>query len=191
MSKKNNGLIVANHPIGKPQGVKMTEDRANAPSMDDEPIIELNDLADDEPIIELTDVLEEVPVAAMAQPVADLAGETPDHEAFSLMTDDMMDDADSDHQDQDLVHSLGMEIEPLTDLPPVVEPAVQEQPAPVAPPVPTAALAPDPAQVDAAIERIIGPMVAERLDQILVDVIEKAVQREIERIKSLLLEQGP
>jgi len=182
----------------------MTQDKANAPSLDDEPIIELTDvIEDDEPIIELIDVVEEPVVVDVAAPAAgssDEAGgtavETPEIEEFSLMPDDMIDDLEADSQSRDLVQSLGMEIEPLADLPPATpvaaEPtpvAAPKAPAPVVqPPDVTAQV--DAAQVEAALERIIAPMVAQRIDQILVEVIEKAVQREIVKIKAALLEEG-
>lgn len=178
----------------------MTEEKANASSLDDESIIELTDVveeAEEEPVIELNEIVAEDAATGKSESAAAVelangrAEDAAGPEEFSLMPDDMMDDLEADSQSRDLVQSLGMEIEPLADLPPVAEPPPAPEPTPVpAQPQATAAVSADPAQIDAAIERIIGPMVAERLDRILTEVIEKAVQREIERIKALLLEEG-
>lgn len=46
------------------------------------------------------------------------------------------------------------------------------------------------AQMEAALERVIKNMFYEKIDGILVEVIEKTVMREIERLKSLLLQDG-
>jgi 23S rRNA maturation-related 3'-5' exoribonuclease YhaM len=44
------------------------------------------------------------------------------------------------------------------------------------------------AQMEAALERVIKKMFYEKIDGILVEVIEKTVTRELERLKSILLE---
>jgi hypothetical protein len=46
------------------------------------------------------------------------------------------------------------------------------------------------AQVEAALERVIKKMFYEKIDGILVEVIEKTVTREIERLKSILLQDA-
>jgi hypothetical protein len=46
------------------------------------------------------------------------------------------------------------------------------------------------AQMEAALERVIKKMFYERIDGILVEVIEKTVTRELERLKSILLEDA-
>ncbi|MBC2696098.1 MAG: hypothetical protein HF982_12665 [Desulfobacteraceae bacterium] len=45
-----------------------------------------------------------------------------------------------------------------------------------------------PEQVDEALERVINKMYADKIDSILTEVIEKTVTKEIERLKSLMLE---
>jgi hypothetical protein len=45
-------------------------------------------------------------------------------------------------------------------------------------------------QVEAALERVIKKMFYDKIDRILVEVIEKTVTREIERIKGVLLEDA-
>ncbi len=44
-------------------------------------------------------------------------------------------------------------------------------------------------QIEAALERVIKKMFYEKIDGILVEVIEKTVKREIERLKNILLEE--
>lgn len=44
-------------------------------------------------------------------------------------------------------------------------------------------------QIEAALERVIKKMFYEKIDGILVEVIEKSVKREIERLKNILLEE--
>jgi len=46
------------------------------------------------------------------------------------------------------------------------------------------------AQMEAALERVIKKMFYEKIDGILVEVIEKTVTRELERLKSILLEEA-
>ena len=46
------------------------------------------------------------------------------------------------------------------------------------------------AQMEAALERVIKKMFSEKIDGILVEVIEKTVTREIERLKSILLQDA-
>ena len=46
------------------------------------------------------------------------------------------------------------------------------------------------AQMEAALERVIKNMFYEKIDGILVEVIEKTVTRELERLKSILLEEA-
>jgi hypothetical protein len=173
MSKKNNGLFEVMIEAAKIQGVKMTESKGCPQS-----------LVEEEEIIELTDVVDE---PTKEEKIVGTAAKMPETEKLMLMTDDVLPDLDMDRASQDLVNSLGMEIEtegqaPTTPKADLAEP-VQAAMTPAFVPI-------DPTQVDAALESIITRMAAERIDQILVDVIEKAVEREIEKIKSVLLEQG-
>ena len=46
------------------------------------------------------------------------------------------------------------------------------------------------AQMEAALERVIKKMFYEKIDGILVEVIEKTVTRELERLKSVLLQDA-
>ena len=48
-----------------------------------------------------------------------------------------------------------------------------------------------PSQIDAAIERVINEKFSGRIESIIYDVIEKAVAKEIARLKGVLLDTPP
>ncbi len=62
--------------------------------------------------------------------------------------------------------------------------------APVTPPPPPAdeSVALTDAQVEAALERVVEKIYGEKIEQMMIQTIEKTVKREIEKIKNALLE---
>lgn len=133
----------------------------------------------DEPILDLTEAVE-----GTQESVDNGSGEV-DPLATTLEFENDFDDGfDSDQDDDDFVDSLGMEIGDEDD---------EEQEEFSTPEEQTdvsGALDVSPEQLDAALERVIQKMFYDRIDRILVNVIEKRVKREIERIKGMLLDEA-
>ena len=122
---------------------------------------------DDESVLELTDE------------VAEASEEAEDPLAAAIGLDEGFDDdLDVDHEEDDFVDSMGMEIGTEYD---EDEDEAEE----------TAAEGIDISgeQLDAALERVIKNMFYDKIDSILVEVIEKTVSKEIERLKRLLTEE--
>jgi hypothetical protein len=69
----------------------------------------------------------------------------------------------------------------LTEAAQTIDPAAQASPAVDAPMV-------SPAQVEAALERVVRRMFSDRIEAMLLEVLEKAVLKEIQRIKDTLLD---
>ena len=86
-------------------------------------------------------------------------------------------DDDIDEDDDDFIDSMGMEIgeEDEEDTADVDLPEDFHI---------------SPEQLDAALERVIQKMFYDRIDRVLVNVIEKRVKREINRIKTALLDEA-
>lgn len=127
---------------------------------------------DDEPILDLTEAV----AASSREPGG---AEEPE--------ENLGDHFDVDQDEDDFMESLGMEIDDDED-----EDAADAQAAPA--PSPGADLGgfPEitPEQVDAALERVVQKMFYDRIDRILVDVIERRVKREIDRIKGILMDES-
>ena len=122
---------------------------------------------DDESVLELTDE------------VAEASEEAEDPLAAAIELDEGFDDdLDVDHEEDDFVDSMGMEIGTEYD---EDEDEAEE----------TAAEGIDISseQLDAALERVIKNMFYDKIDNLLVEVIEKTVSKEIERLKRLLTEE--
>ncbi len=85
-------------------------------------------------------------------------------------------DDDFHEEDDDFVDSLGMEIGEEEE----EDGADMDLPA---------GLDIAPEQLDAALERVIQKMFYDKIDRVLVSVIEKRVKREINRIKTALLDE--
>ena len=145
--------------------------------LEEEPILDLTDeMAGDEGADELMDAIEE-----SAGPDESDAGLEADPLAATVeLEDGFDDDFDADPDDDDFVDSLGMEIgsdeeqdQDVAEVETVTEPA--------------ATLDVTPEELDAALERVIQKMFYDRIDRILVDVIERRVKKEIDRIKEALL----
>ena len=112
-------------------------------------------------------------------------------ESDFLSPEDVVDhdiDVGLDPED-DFVNSLGMEIDTDTDDEPEISPstAVADESGDAAL---VASMGISIAQVESALERTITKMFYDRIDQILVEVIEKIVTREIERLKHTLLQEA-
>jgi len=185
---------------------------------DDEEIIELKDEIEDGPeddddILDLLDAVEELPVEDQDDEILELTDEITEPsedddaiidlmdtvqeislepEALSSKSDDIPDldsdlfeetidfDAELDQETapdpsakDDFTDSLGIELETGEDIPEVSLKAdrVSDE------------------QIAAALEGVIKKMFYEKIDGILVEVIEKTVRNEIERLKNILLDE--
>jgi hypothetical protein len=137
-------------------------------------------LDDDESILDLTHEVAEA---------SEDAGEPTDYAADTLaatmeLDEDFDDDLDIDHEEDDFVDSLGMEIGTDDE-----EDDEEVEPEETADTVPTAGLDISSEQLDAALERVIKNMFYDKIDGLLVEVIEKTVSKEIERLKKILTEE--
>jgi hypothetical protein len=130
---------------------------------------EPDQLGEDEEIIELTDVIDESPLETEDQPF-ELTDEPDD-----AIDEDLMLDEDED----DFVSSLGVEIDTEEESSEELDTISVPEQAPVSV---------TPEQVEEALERVIKKMFSEKIEGILIGVIEKAVAKEINRLKSALLE---
>ena len=143
---------------------------------DDEEIIELTEATSDTPQ-EIAEIGEPIHVTAdvsqEAEDITDLGGdlleETLDFDA-ALDEDVALDQTLGD----DFVDSLGIELDSSED---VAEDLLDAEKV-------------SDEQVEAALERVIKKMFYDKIDRILVEVIEKTVTREIERIKGVLLKDA-
>ena len=139
---------------------------------------------DDEPILELTEEIAEA---------SDEAGEPIDHAEDPLaatieLDEGFDDDLDLDHEEDDFVDSLGMEIGTEDDEDEYgAEP--EETAAEPADTVPAEGIDISDKQLDASLERVIKNMFYDKIDSLLVEVIEKTVSKEIERLKKILTEE--
>jgi hypothetical protein len=171
-------------------------------------------LADDEPILELTDEVTAAPEDA-GEPIDDtvdpltttieLDEGLDDHLGVDHVEDDIDDTVDPlaatieleeglddhlgvDHVEDDFVDSLGMEIGAVDEEDEEeVEP--EETAAEPTDTVPTEGIDVSSEQLDAALDRVIKNMFHDKIDSLLVEVIEKTVSKEIERLKKILTEE--
>jgi len=171
---------------------------------DDEDIIELLDMAEDEPsgreaVIELTDVVE-FPAGDAGMTPADDSSEVLDRlleEALELnRPGEPAEDIGSVDED-DLTEALGIELSDdfhpgdYTARPGAEVPGETQQ-APDAPhshaaddtePLPAVSTE----QLEAAVERVILKLFSEKIEKLMVDAVEKAVTREIDNLRDVLL----
>ena len=203
-----------NDPDKKIEGVESTEDEeiielkeeAIDMAQDDEEIIDLLE-ATDEPdvedekegvvaqevesskeIITLTESMSDTPqeIEEIGEPIhvtvntsqeaEDLTDLNADLLEEPIVLDDELGEEPSIDQalSDDFVDSLGMELDSKED---VSEDLLKSEKV-------------SDAQMEAALERVIRKMFYEKIDGILVEVIEKTVTREIERLKSILLQDA-
>jgi hypothetical protein len=174
------------------EGIKQGVVAQEPESAQDPEIIEIeeetfNVLQNDEEVIDLLEVadtpqeIEEIgePIHTTAKP-SEEAEDLADLHADLLEKPGVLDDelgrevaADQDLSD-DFVDSLGMELDSKEDISEdVLEPEKVSE-----------------VQMEAALERVIKKMFYEKIDGILVEVIEKTVTREIERLKNVLLQDA-
>ncbi|MEE8430011.1 MAG: hypothetical protein V3S16_02065 [Candidatus Desulfatibia sp.] len=139
---------------------------------------------DDEPILELTEE-----ITAASDDDGESIDQAEDPLAATIELDaGLHDDLHIDHEEDDFVDSLGMEIgaedEEDED---AAEP--EETAAEPADTVPAEGIDVSSEQLDAALERVIKNMFYDKIDSVLVEVIEKTVSKEIERLKKILTEE--
>ena len=137
---------------------------------------------DDEPILDLTDEVIDTPEAA--EEIIDLIDEVDPLAVADELEHAFDDDLGIDHEEDDFVDSLGMEINEEADVE-IVSGA--DKAAGTALPEGTDISG---AQLDAALERVVRKMFYDKIDRVLVEVIEKTVTKEIERLKNILLEEA-
>jgi hypothetical protein len=175
-------------------------------SQDDEGIIDLLEAADEfdledetqdvmakevessEEIITLTEVMNDIPQEIekigeslhISMNTSQESDDLTDLDADLLEKPGVLDDESSEDVavDQalsdDFVDSLGMELDPKEDVSEDLSGFEKVSDA----------------QMEAALERVIKKMFYEKIDGVLVEVIEKTVTREIERLKSILLQDA-
>jgi len=183
------------------------EDKTVDTSQDDEEIIDLLEAVDEpdvedtkedvvgekaesaeEEIITLTEVMSDTPqeIEEIGEPVHITVDISQEEEDIANLEGDLLEET-SDFDDElgeevafdqalsnDFVDSLGMELDSKED---VSENLLDAEKV-------------SDAQMEAALERVIKKMFYEKIDGILVEVIEKTVTRELERLKSILLEEA-
>lgn len=140
--------------------------------LEDEEIIELTDEAvntSEEKMIELTDVVEQPPLTDEEKTISVF---DEDSEA-DLVLDEVFDEERRKEQiiEDDFIGSMGMELESED---------TQEKD------LVSETLSLSPEQIDEALERIIKRMYSEKIESMIVEMIGKAVTREIEKIKGTL-----
>ena len=141
---------------------------------EDEEIIELKDeidggQEDDDEILDLLDAVEEFPIKDQNN-IAFTETEKPvGDEGILELTDEIIETS----QDDDFVDSLGIELGTGEDIPEgsLEGDRVSDE------------------QIEAALERVIKKLFYEKIDGILIEVIEKTVKKEIERLKNILVEE--
>lgn len=119
------------------------------------------------------------PILNLTEPASDSQEATEEVDplaATAELEEGLHDDLDED--EDDFVDSLGMEIGAEEEEEDAADTDLPE------------ALDVSPEQVDAALERVIQKMFYDRIDRILVNVIEKRVKMEINRIKATLLDEA-
>jgi hypothetical protein len=121
---------------------------------------------DDEEIIDLLEAVDEPEVEDIKEDLLEEPSELDDELGEEVAFDQDLSD--------DFVDSLGMELDAKED---VSEDLLDTEKV-------------SDAQMEAALERVIKKMFYEKIDGILVEVIEKTVTRELERLKSILLEDA-
>lgn len=133
-----------------------------------------NALDDEDEIIELTDVVE---VAGIVKPVEN---------EQAIIIKDLEEDIGSDeYVKDDFAASLGMKIDGESDFPDGLiedneldlDTESQKE---------FEKLSVSPQQVEAAIERVVQRILGDKIDSILIEVIERAVTQEIIRLKNIL-----
>ena len=132
----------------------------------------------DEPILDLTES------ADTTQESGGDASMEVDPLAATIVDESFDDGFDDDQDDDDFVDSLGMEIGAQDDEEEDFSAPGYETDEVSLADVP-GALDVSPEQLDAALERVIQKMFYDRIDRILVNVIEKRVKMEIDRIKGM------
>lgn len=173
-------------------------DKNETGQFDEEEIIELTSTASeppgaDEEIIEPAETPAET---SSADDPAPESGETSEMPGISIMDDDDDIDAFDDNfegdmdlppdDDDDFVESMGMEVVSESteeETAPDFQEDIAEETADAGP------VSITPEQVEAALERVVKNLYAEKIESILVDVVKKTITKEIDRLKGTLLEE--
>ena len=197
--------IAAQEPesVQDPEIIELEEETFDV-SQDDEEIIDLLEAADEpdlnderqggvaqevessEEIITLTETMSDTPqeIEEIGEPLHITANTSEELEDITDLNSDLLEEprvlddefgkevAVDQALSDDFVDSLGMEFESKEEVP---EDSLESEKV-------------SDAQMEAALERVIKKMFYEKIDGILVEVIEKTVTREIERLKSILLQ---
>jgi hypothetical protein len=201
------GDIVSQEPESKQDSelIELEEEIFDGPQ-DDEEIIDLLEGTDEsdlenenkgvvgpemessEEILTLTEATSDTPqeIEEIGEPLHITADASEEAEDLTDLNSDLLEDPlilDDKFKEEagadqalgdDFVDSLGMELGAKEDISEdVLEPEKVSD-----------------AQIEAALERVIKEMFYEKIDGILVEVIEKTVTREIERLKSILLQDS-
>ncbi len=203
-----------NDPDKKIEGADSTQDQeiielqeeTFVASQEDEEIIDLLEAVDEpevedikesvsteeaksaEEIVTVTETMSDLPqeIEEIGEPIHMTADTSREAEDLTDLKDDLLEEPselddefgkdvafDKDLSD-DFVDSLGMELDAKED---VSEDLLDTEKV-------------SDAQMEAALERVIKKMFYEKIDGILVEVIEKTVTRELERLKNILLEDA-
>ena len=188
-----------NDPDKKVERAESTEDEeiielkeeASDMSQDDEEIIDLLDDVDEsaaEEIITLTEAMSDTPqeIEEIGEPIHITVDTSQGDESIIDLEGNLLEET-SDFDDElgeevafdqdisdDFVDSLGMELGSKED---VSENFLDAEKV-------------SDAQIEAALERVIKKMFYEKIDSILVEVTEKTVTRELEKLKSILLQDA-
>ena len=137
----------------------------------------------DEAILNLTETVDNSQEAAGEDETSSDAEEVDPLAATAELEEGFDDDFDADQDEDDFIDSMGMEIG--------AEEEEQEDAADEAADTDLSeGLDVAPEQLDAALERVIQKMFYDRIDRILVNVIEKRVKMEIDRIRKALLDEA-
>ena len=188
-----------NDPDKKVEGAESTEDEeiielkeeASDISQDNEEIIDLLDDVDESDvgeIITLTEAMSDTPqeIEEIGEPINITVDTSQGDESIIDLEGNLLEET-SDFDDElgeevafdqdisdDFVDSLGMELGSKED---VSENFLDAEKV-------------SDAQIEAALERVIKKMFYEKIDSILVEVTEKTVTRELEKLKSILLQDA-
>ena len=188
-----------NDPDKKVEGAESTEDEeiielkeeASDISQDNEEIIDLLDDVDESDvgeIITLTEAMSDTPqeIEEIGEPIHITVDTSQGDESIIDLEGNLLEET-SDFDDElgeevafdqdisdDFVDSLGMELGSKED---VSENFLDAEKV-------------SDAQIEAALERVIKKMFYEKIDSILVEVTEKTVTRELEKLKSILLQDA-
>lgn len=201
--------IVTDNAQGQDKIIELTDIVSGAPQAEDK-IIELTDIAKEPPATATESAVEQAEDTFSSEDILRNAAPAEQDDGITdlesaLIFDDELEEAFNEElaQEDDFTSDLGMEIddesdfEELTAEEPiaeeVVDPSAPQEPAEmVAKTVETPAPISD-EQIEAAVAKIMEEKFSQRIESLMVDAVEKAVEKELAKIKAILLgtEDGP